>query len=207
MAGLAVGLKVVRLTSYRQTSWKASLPALRRNPFDIVFLTVCGLAWLAGYIAYFVYPARIAGFGLGLPVWLRWAGVGLGAASLALLGWADHALGRNLSVTLDIKPGHQLITCGPYRWVRHPIYSSSLLFTSSHVLITSNWLVGLCLVGGIVVLVLWRIPREERMMLAEFGDAYRAHMRRTGRLLPRWRQAVGREPRPPNSVSGWGSSS
>jgi protein-S-isoprenylcysteine O-methyltransferase Ste14 len=184
VVGLMVGMKVVRLTSYRYAGWKAGLPALRRNPRDVVFLTLMALAWLTGYIAYFAFPTRIGAFGLGLPVWLRWVGVGLAAASLALLAWADHSLGPNLSVTLDLQAEHKLVTTGPYRWVRHPIYTSSLLFTASHVLITSNAFVGACLLGGVVILCLGRIPREERMMLARFGDAYRAHMARTGRFLP-----------------------
>jgi len=59
-----------------------------------------------------------------MPAWSRWLGVALGIVSLQLFGWTHHALGRNWSTRLVIKEGHSLVTSGPYRWVRHPMYTA-----------------------------------------------------------------------------------
>lgn len=110
---------------------------------------------------------------------------------LLAMRWADYTLGHNLSVTLQIKPGHSLITEGPYRWVRHPIYVATLMFALGMSLVSSNVLVAACFLGGMLLLCAVRIPQEEDMMVRQFGDEYRRYMQRTGRLLPRLYPARG----------------
>jgi protein-S-isoprenylcysteine O-methyltransferase Ste14 len=99
--------------------------------------------------------------------------------------WADRSLGRNLSAVVQIKEGHTLITTGPYSRVRHPIYTAAIIFCVGMFVVSGNWIVGACFMGPFVGLCLWRIPREERMMIEHFGDEYREYIERTGRLLPR----------------------
>ena len=122
---------------------------------------------------------------MGLHAWLRWAGLGLGIGGVLLLGWADRCLGENLSITLQIKDGHTLVTTGPYSRVRHPIYTAAIIVTMAMFVVSSNWIVGACFVGPMAVLCAERIPREEEMLIGRFGDEYRAYIKRTGRLLPR----------------------
>ena len=88
-------------------------------------------------------------------------------------------------MTLRIREDHTLITTGPYRWIRHPIYSAGLLFGFAVFLLSANGFVGACWVGGCSLLYAHRIPNEEALMLEEFADEYRVYMQRTGRLLPR----------------------
>ena len=185
LVALLVLMKLVRWPTRRLTGWKASWPALKRNPGDTAILYVCGLAWTVALVAYLVAARQLWAFHMELPVWLRWGGVALGLAATVLLGWADHSLGENLSVTLQIKREHTLVTTGPYRWIRHPIYAAGLMFSVAGFLISANWLVGICFVGGICLLVATRVPREEKMMLDAFGDRYRQYMLHTGRFLPR----------------------
>ena len=114
---------------------------------------------------------------------------GIGAAILASavwLFWRSHAdLGRNWSPWLQLREEHQLVTTGVYRSIRHPMYASQWLWCVAQPLLLQNWIAGWA--GPLLFLPLYlsRVPREEQMMLDEFGEAYRAYMRRTGRVIPR----------------------
>jgi protein-S-isoprenylcysteine O-methyltransferase Ste14 len=112
----------------------------------------------------------------------------LGAAVMAAALWLfrrSHAdLGRNWSVSLELRPTHTLVTKGVYRFVRHPMYSSFLLLALAQFLLLANWLAGGIGMVAIVAVLMFRIGREERMMLAHFGEDYRAYMARTKRLIP-----------------------
>lgn len=98
-----------------------------------------------------------------------------------------HFLGKNFSSELRIRPDHELVTEGPYRYVRHPMYTSFFVMMTGLFLLSGNWLIcGSALLVLIFVMVV-RTPREERMMEGRFGDAYRHYMARTGRYLPKLR--------------------
>ena len=119
-----------------------------------------------------------------------WAG-GAGVAILALavwLFWRSHAdLGRNWSPSLQLREGHQLVTEGVYRSIRHPMYASQWLWSTAQALLLQNWIAGWAGLALFLPLYLSRVPREEQMMLDRFGGAYRAYMDRTGRVVPRLR--------------------
>ena len=122
---------------------------------------------------------------LPLPVWLRWTGFAIAALGFALLQWAHNSLGRNWSDAPQLLAGQRLVVNGPYRWVRHPIYTAFLLILGSTLLISANWCVGAAWIGMTALQVAQRIQFEEGLMIDNFGDAYRAYMQRTARLLPR----------------------
>ena len=114
---------------------------------------------------------------------------GVGAALMTLavwLFWRSHAdLGRNWSPSLQIREGHALVTQGVYRHVRHPMYASEWLWGIAQVLLLQNWVAGWAGLALFAPLYVLRVPREERMMLDQFGEEYRAYMDRTGRVVPR----------------------
>ncbi len=152
----------------------------------IVFRLVGGLIWLTALALFFVAPQWVSWAAIPLPEWARWAGLALGYANLPLLWWIEATLGKNFSTVLHLREGHTLVTQGPYRWVRHPMYTSLYLLVVSILLASANWLVGLPGVLSLTVIVLNRIDREEAVMIERFGDDYRQYMTRTGRFLPRW---------------------
>lgn len=94
------------------------------------------------------------------------------------------SLGENLTDTVVTRQTHTLVTHGPYRWVRHPFYDSAALLALALSLITANWLF---FVTGVVLfcLSIIRTRTEEEILVARFGDSYRAYMERTVRFLPR----------------------
>jgi protein-S-isoprenylcysteine O-methyltransferase Ste14 len=104
------------------------------------------------------------------------------------LFWRSHAdLGRNWSPSLELREGHELVTEGVYRLVRHPMYASMWLWGVAQALLLQNWIAGWVSLVMFMPLYLLRVPREERMMLDEFGEEYRAYMNHTGRVIPRLR--------------------
>ncbi|MEP6502240.1 MAG: protein-S-isoprenylcysteine O-methyltransferase [Betaproteobacteria bacterium] len=113
----------------------------------------------------------------------------LGAAAMLVglwLFWRSHVdLGNNWSVTLEIDTQHRLVTRGVYRLVRHPMYTSFFISGLGQALLLANWIAGPAALVAVAVLVIVRLPNEEQMMIAQFGDDYRNYVRRTGSLMPR----------------------
>jgi protein-S-isoprenylcysteine O-methyltransferase Ste14 len=131
-------------------------------------------------------PITRAGFLLShlLPPGLAyWPGVLLIAAGLGFSVWARQHLGRNWSGTVQVKQDHQLICDGPYRFVRHPIYTGLLAAFLGTALINNHW------AGILAVLIafgsFWRKLRlEEHFMRETFGPAYEEYRRKTAALIP-----------------------
>jgi len=135
--------------------------------------------------------------------WLNWADYrlspratgragGVGTALLALavwLFWRSHTdLGRNWSPSLQIREGHTLVTNGVYRSIRHPMYASIWLWGVAQALVLQNWIAGWASLVLFLPMYVLRVPREEQMMLEQFGEAYRVHINQTGRVIPRLRE-------------------
>ena len=108
-------------------------------------------------------------------------------ASLWLF-WRSHTdLGQNWSVSLELRENRELVTAGIYRRIRHPMYSSIWLWALAQAMLLPNWFAGWLVVPAFTAMYFLRTPREERLMCEKFGDQYRAYMRQTGRLFPRWK--------------------
>ena len=117
---------------------------------------------------------------------LRLAGIALTAAGLALAFWARYHLGRNWSSQITLKEGHTLVCTGPYRYLRHPIYSGILLGLVGTALAVGRYraLLGVALA---FVGFWWKARQEDVWLARAFGEQFEAQRRRTGRLLPRFR--------------------
>ena len=122
-------------------------------------------------------------FAFAAPPWLRWGGVALGVASVGLFAWTHAVLGRFWSPFLQLRPGHRFIATGPYARIRHPMYSAIVGWMISLGIVSANW-IPLVFAALSALNFRLRIRGEEEMMLQQFGDEYRAYMKRTGRLLP-----------------------
>lgn len=152
----------------------------------IIALRSSGLALLLSVMAYLLNPRWMEWSSLSLPAWLRWSGAGLGAATLPLTYWVFRSLGKNITPTVETRENHELVTSGPYRWVRHPLYSVGTSFFVSLSLVAANWFIGLGSLSALAMLLV-RLPKEEAKLIERFGDEYRVYMERTGRFLPRLR--------------------
>jgi protein-S-isoprenylcysteine O-methyltransferase Ste14 len=116
--------------------------------------------------------------------WTRyWVAVALIVIGLALSIWARRRLGGNWSGSVTVKEGHELVQAGPYRWIRHPIYTGLLLMMLGTGL-ASGQVHGL-LAFPIALSALWLKSRvEERWMGAEFGERYAEYKKRSWALIP-----------------------
>ncbi len=101
------------------------------------------------------------------------------------LFWRSHAdLGRNWSVTTELRADHGLVTSGVYARIRHPMYAAIWLIFLVQPLLVHNWIAGLSGPVAFAIMYLVRMPYEEKMMRDRFGAAYDAYCARTGRLWP-----------------------
>jgi protein-S-isoprenylcysteine O-methyltransferase Ste14 len=140
--------------------------------FALVFREGFGGAWLARPII------------LANPVLLGFCVI-VTILGLLFAVWARLVLGSNWSGTVTIKTNHQLIRRGPYRWIRHPIYTGMLA-----ALLATAMIQGLLsgMIGfAFVLLALYRKARREELFLSqEFGDGFMEHRQHTGMFLPRF---------------------
>jgi len=115
---------------------------------------------------------------------LAWVGAVTFALSLWLFYRTHKELGRNWSVTLEIREQHALVTSGVYCHVRHPMYSAFWLWASAQALLLPNWIAGSSGLLGFGILFFLRVRQEEELMIETFGEEYRRYMARTSRILP-----------------------
>jgi len=115
---------------------------------------------------------------------IAYLGLALLCGALALFYRSHLDLGRNWSISLEIRSEHRLITTGVYRLIRHPMYSSFFLLALAQLLLLPNWFAGGSGLVGVGLMYAFRIRREERMMLERFGADYRDCMAHTKRLIP-----------------------
>ncbi len=147
--------------------------------------TVIGVLGLLATIAYVVNPRLVAWSALPVPEWLRWMGVPLALVGFILLHWAQRALGRNWSDSPRLLKAQTLVMAGPYRAIRHPIYTAFLLILAAPFLLSANWFIGSMWLAMTSLEVFSRIRVEEALMISHFGEEYRRYKAVTGRLLPR----------------------
>jgi len=162
--------------------------ASRSDRRELVLIVLMALGSMILPVVYlFTSLLRFADY--RLPAFIQWIGATLMVVALWLF-WRSHAdLGTNWSRTLEIQKGHQLITHGVYRSIRHPMYASIWLFSLAQGLMLENWLAGWSAFVAFAILYFVRIPHEERMMSEFFGQQYDEYMSQTGRLLPRLRRS------------------
>ncbi len=169
---------------YRRRARRLRVVRARRDLTERIVLPLAGIGLsvvptvylLTGFPAFADYRFQ---------PWMGWAGAVAQLAFLALFYASHRQLGRNWSVTLEIRDEHRLVTDGLYRYVRHPMYSSFWLWGLAQLLLLPNWLAGPAGLVGVAVLYFARVGSEETMMRQTFGDAYDAYASRTGRIVPR----------------------
>lgn len=179
---IMVGWYVIRFR-YARRSRRTPVTRSARGRLETILLTI-SLTGLG--IVPFIYVAN------GFPAFadyafqpaLAWLGLFFAIAALVMFRLTHKALGRNWSISLELRQDHRLITEGVYRHVRHPMYTAFWLWAVAQALLLPNWFAGFAGIAGFAALFFGRIAREERMMTESFGDEYRAYIQRTYRIIP-----------------------
>ena len=165
---------------------------VRDSRASILLRLLAAIPLVGLIVAYLIRPATLAWAEVFLPVWVYALGTALVLVSFPLLIWIHESLGANFNTILGTRDRRFLATEGPYRWVRHPMYSVLFMYLLGVLLMTGNLLIGGFLLGGFLVTIGTRVAKEEAILEEAYGEAYRAYKQRTGRFWPR--AAAQREP-------------
>ena len=130
-------------------------------------------------------PEGRNGSKIGLPDWVRWLGVGIGVLCTLGIYWLFSSIGSGITPTSATRQKHMLVTRGPYRWVRHPLYTFGSSMFVAFGMMADNWFIALLGVLAFIAMAT-RTPKEEANLIEKFGDEYREYMKRTGRFLPKF---------------------
>jgi protein-S-isoprenylcysteine O-methyltransferase Ste14 len=183
---------VVRVYYGRKTKTHESLVGIKEKLStaekevgrEFMFLTaLIAVIGGAGLILYLLAPPWWTWTRLPLGQWTQWLGIIVAIPPIFYLVWVHRHLDRQWSIALELQGDHKLITSGPYKRIRHPMYLGIFIYTIGLILISSDFLVFIFFAFSI-----WanyrRIPQEEQMMIDQFGDEYREYMKHSGKLLP-----------------------
>ncbi|MBM75500.1 MAG: hypothetical protein CMK59_08865 [Proteobacteria bacterium] len=139
---------------------------------------------LLGTTVLFLSSEHLDPFVLNLPDEMRFFGGILALGGNGLLLWVHICLGANFSPHLELREEHTLIVDGPYRILRHPMYTSGLMYTLGCGLLSNNIWVLTLPVSTFVLLIVLRLQDEEMMLKERFGEAWSEHQTRTYKIIP-----------------------
>jgi protein-S-isoprenylcysteine O-methyltransferase Ste14 len=162
------------------------IPRLRRRGTPIRYedrnsRLLAFLSMFLGIIIAFLF----SGFGIAsLPSGAFYLGIGVMITGILLRQWSVAVLGRYFSRTVGVQEGQTVVDRGPYRLVRHPAYTGSLLTMVGVGFVLQSWGAVLVLIAFFGVTFGYRIHVEEGVLTSKLGDEYVAYTKRTKRLIP-----------------------
>ena len=114
---------------------------------------------------------------------MRISGIIIFLSALTFRVYAATTLNKSYSYTLEIREGHQLVTSGLYKYIRHPIYTGVILGAFS-IPIYSSSLRGFVVTMLVIPLFMYRIGNEEKMLIEKYGEKYEEYQEHTWKLFP-----------------------
>jgi len=178
----------IGISSYfRRKADRESGENVSRSVDGTVMMTLIKLGGLLLWLSPLVYllkPQWMVWSKVGLPDWVRWLGAALGLLCVIGIYWLFNSIGSGITPTSATRQQHILVTRGPYRWVRHPLYTIGASLFVAFGMMADNWFIAAL---GLLTFILMavRTPNEEANLIAKFGDEYREYMKRTGRFFPK----------------------
>jgi protein-S-isoprenylcysteine O-methyltransferase Ste14 len=181
-----IAMMVVRFYYQAKVLCEKRAIELREGSISIIVGAIAALTTIVFGAEYIFFPDTFSfAYLLRYPDWIRWLGGFVLAGGIALQGVSLHHLGKSFHSLVVAKENQALVETGPYRWIRHPIYSSYFMSYVGGGLLSSNWVLTVVPVTMYAILVTIRMEKEEKVMEELFGQKYFEYKRRTGRLLPR----------------------
>jgi protein-S-isoprenylcysteine O-methyltransferase Ste14 len=165
-------LKTRRTVSQESLASRARFILLEIVGYVVLFSDIAAIGVLGHRVFHRTYAIAVTG------VALTWIGI-------AIALWARWHLGQYWSARVTLKEDHKLIRTGPYAHLRHPIYSGIILAAAGGALAIDKWR---CFAGVIfIVLGYWmKARKEEALLAAQFGEAFKEHCQHTGFLIPKF---------------------
>lgn len=177
-------LCLATLRGYYRFKGRGHIKERVRETWTMVTAFFVGLPFVSGVWLYLLDPRILRTTTLSIAGAWRWFGALLFAGSLVLLASVHVSLDKNFSSALRVRSDQQLVTRGPYAYVRHPMYSAIFLLIPGMALLSANWMIGASGLAVIALVVSLRTAKEEQMMMRAFGDRYRQYAARTPRFVP-----------------------
>ncbi len=171
-----------RAKADRETGEKLSRSADGTTMMTII--RVFGLILWLSPLVYLINPNWMVWSKIGLADWARVVGVVFGLLCVAGIYWLFSSIGSGITPVSATRKEHRLSTSGPYRWVRHPLYTVGSSFYISFGLMADNWFIITLGTLAFIAMAI-RTPKEEANLIEKFGDEYREYMKRTGRFFPK----------------------
>lgn len=175
-------------STFRRKADRESGGSISRKVDGTPMMTVIRIGglilWLTPLV-YLINPAWMAWSKIGLPEWVRWLGVAIGILCVFGIYWLFSSIGSGITPTSATRKEHKLVTSGPYRWVRHPLYTVGSSMFVAFGMMADNWFIALLGILAFIAMAI-RTPKEEANLVEKFGDEYREYMKRTGRFLPKF---------------------
>ncbi len=168
---------------YWQIAAAGSKPTQRIEP--TISRVIRSLAFLIAIALFFLnnLPPWLYRHFLPPALWTFWVGAAITVAGLLFAIWARVILGANWSRSVTIKQNHELITAGPYRLIRHPIYTGLLTAFAGSAVATTE-LRGIVAFLLVFIALWYKLRLEEQWMRSQFGDVYTNYARHTAALVP-----------------------
>ena len=192
---IAISLVFVAIGGYHRVQSQRSGESLDRTKEGwplLIGIRLFGLFTLGASALWLWNPARFTWASLPVTDAVRRLGVGDFALSVAWLIWMFNTLGRNLTDTVIVRREAYLVSHGPYRFVRNPMYTGVLMIGISLGLAFGTWLLPLATTAMFALFAL-RTRTEEKYLLERFGDSYRQYRNRVGRFFPRLYSTTSRK--------------
>ncbi|MCX7908835.1 MAG: isoprenylcysteine carboxylmethyltransferase family protein [Ignavibacteria bacterium] len=163
------------------------LPNNIKKSFKIDTIILIALTILEIFILFsIVFKQKyIQNFFVKIPDIYRTVGVVVGYLGTIVISITMFKLKKVYSATLSIRNNHKLVKDGIYKYIRHPIYTGYLLLHIGVTLSLSNIIVAIVWIGGLIVFLFHRIPKEEELLEYYFGDEYIRYKSTTGLLFPK----------------------
>jgi len=172
---------------YRRKADQETGEKVARSVDGSVMMTVIkvfGLLLWFSPLVYLLHPGWMAWSRIGLPDGLRWLGVVIGVLCVIGIYWLFSSIGSGITPTSATRRQHTLVTRGPYRWVRHPLYTVGSSLFVAFGMMADNWFIAAIGLLAFIAMAI-RTPKEEANLIEKFGDEYREYMKHTGRFLPK----------------------
>lgn len=180
-----VGMAISMRYRHRSESQGEKVPWREEGWFIMIMLRVCGMGLWLSLLLYFAYPKALAWATLPqIPMSVRWGAIGVAVVMVPCLAWMFHSIGNNITQTVALRKNHQLVTHGPYRWIRHPLYTFGSLNFLAYAVVAANWFIMMWAGLGFIILMI-RLPKEEAKLIERFGQEYIDYKKRTGALFPK----------------------
>jgi protein-S-isoprenylcysteine O-methyltransferase Ste14 len=184
-----VAMMVIRITYQSRVLRGKGEIEIREGSLSLIAGSIAALTTIVFGVEYLLFPGFFSfAYVLHYPDWVRWLGGLLLALGIALLGVSHHHLGKSFHSLVVSKENQVLVETGPYRWIRHPIYTAYLMNYLGGGLLAGNLILTLVPVTMYAILVAARMGKEEEVMREKFGQAYTEYEDRTGRVCPRVRR-------------------